>query len=97
MRRKSKWTFIAGEQNSLDEKIVDIITSIGSNNSAGPNQSTGLYHEIEILKQSMEQPKNQTKSKFISSMYYCAWYILQIKLELIARTCQINHLIKELS
>ena len=59
--------FIAGEQNSLDEKIVDIITSIGSNNSAGPNQSTGLYHEIEILKQSMEQPKNQTKSKLISS------------------------------
>ena len=60
---------IAGEQNSLDEKIVDIITSIGSNNSAGPNQSNGLYHEIEILKQSMEQPKNQTKSKLIRSMY----------------------------
>ena len=55
--------FIAGEQNSLDEKIVDIITSIGSNNSAGPNQSTGLYHEIQNLKQSIEQPKNQTKSK----------------------------------
>ena len=60
--------FIAGEQNSLDERIVDIITSIGSNNSAGPNQSTGLYHEIEILKQSIEQPKNQTKSK-LTSMY----------------------------
>ena len=58
--------FIAGEQNSLDEKIVDIITSIGSNDSAEPNQFTGLYHEIEILKQSIEQPKNQTKSKLTS-------------------------------
>ena len=57
---------IAGEQNSLDEKIVDIITSIGSNDSAEPNQFTGLYHEIEILKQSIEQPKNQTKSKLTS-------------------------------
>ena len=58
--------FIAGEQNSLDEKIVDIITSIGSNDSAEPNQFTGHYHEIEILKQSIEQPKNQTKSKLTS-------------------------------
>ena len=60
--------FIAGEQNWLDEKIVDIITSIGSNNSAGLNQSTGLYHEIEILKQSIEQPKNQAKSKLTSKV-----------------------------
>ena len=55
--------FIAGEQNALDEKIAEVIASIGSNNSAESNISTGLYHEIEIIKETIEQPNNQTKSK----------------------------------
>ena len=55
--------FIAGDQNALDEKIAEVIASIGSNNSAESNKSTGLYHEIEIIKETIEQPNNQTKSK----------------------------------